>query len=191
MWECSVEHSFSKQLCEAECVWESFSIVCVNTGPRFNGWVPRCLNIRSLKIWSLWNHSKYTQLERLNENREWTSATISRRLHSHWFQAVLNWLTPPFCTMRTFVLLCLLALCHAKPYKPINIMDVLRDHDILMRDADDDDDDYDNDLFPSWDPPEPDCPFGCQCSRRVVQCSDLGKWEHLRQNSHSKLMPNK
>ncbi|XP_046882327.1 asporin [Hypomesus transpacificus] len=76
--------------------------------------------------------------------------------------------------MRTFVLLCLLALCHAKPYKPINIMDVLRDHDILMRDADDDDDDYDNDLFPSWDPPEPDCPFGCQCSRRVVQCSDLG-----------------
>lgn len=71
--------------------------------------------------------------------------------------------------MRTFLLLCLLALCHAKPYQPINIMDILRDHDILMQDTDNDDndDDDDNNLFS-------ECPFGCQCSRRVVQCSDLG-----------------
>ncbi|XP_031681675.1 asporin [Oncorhynchus kisutch] len=68
--------------------------------------------------------------------------------------------------MRGFLLLCLLALGHAKPYQPINVLDFMRDHEIMMQDADDDDDDDDNALT--------DCPFGCQCSLRVVQCSDLG-----------------
>ncbi|CAB1315667.1 unnamed protein product [Coregonus sp. 'balchen'] len=67
--------------------------------------------------------------------------------------------------MRGFLLLCLLALGHAKPYQPINVLDFMRDHEIMMQDEDDDDDDDD---FLT------DCPFGCQCSLRVVQCSDLG-----------------
>ncbi|KAJ8361054.1 hypothetical protein SKAU_G00175790 [Synaphobranchus kaupii] len=77
--------------------------------------------------------------------------------------------------MREIVLLCLLALCQAKPYEPINIMNFLRQHDIMMQDAGEDDDDS-NLLFPSRGSPptEPDCPFGCQCSLRVIQCSDLG-----------------
>lgn len=68
--------------------------------------------------------------------------------------------------MRTFLLLCLLALGHAKPYQPINLMDFLRDHDILMQDAEDDDDDDDDD-------DETGCPSDCSCSHRVVQCSDM------------------
>ncbi|KAM9525022.1 asporin [Salvelinus alpinus] len=69
--------------------------------------------------------------------------------------------------MRGFLLLCLLALGHAKPYQPINVLDFMRDHEIMMQDADDDDDDDDDNSLT-------DCPFGCQCSLRVVQCSDLG-----------------
>ncbi|KAG5835857.1 asporin [Anguilla anguilla] len=78
--------------------------------------------------------------------------------------------------MREIVLLCLLALCQAKPYEPINIMNFLRHHDIMQQDAGDDDDDDSNLLFPSKGspPPEPECPFGCQCFLRVIQCSDLG-----------------
>ncbi|KAG9337053.1 hypothetical protein JZ751_029821 [Albula glossodonta] len=83
--------------------------------------------------------------------------------------------------MREILLLCLLALCQAKPYQPINVMDILRNHDIMQQDAgeDDDDDDDNNFLFPSrsfppFTTPDPECPFACQCSLRVVQCSDLG-----------------
>ncbi|KAJ8400893.1 hypothetical protein AAFF_G00392470 [Aldrovandia affinis] len=79
--------------------------------------------------------------------------------------------------MREILLLSLLALCQAKPYQRINVMGFPRLHDIMLQDARDDDDDDDNNfLFPSRGslPPEPECPFGCQCSLRVVQCSDLG-----------------
>ncbi|KAG7478125.1 hypothetical protein MATL_G00077130 [Megalops atlanticus] len=80
--------------------------------------------------------------------------------------------------MRGIILLSLLALCQAGPYKPINVLDIMRRHDIMQQDAADDDDDDNNFLFPSWasppsDAPDPDCPFACQCSLRVVQCSDL------------------
>ncbi|XP_061076870.1 asporin [Conger conger] len=80
--------------------------------------------------------------------------------------------------MKEIVLLCLLALCRAKPYEPINIMSFLKHHDIMLQDdaAEDDDDDDGNFLFPSMSAPPHDesCPFGCQCSLRVIQCSDLG-----------------
>ncbi|KAI5093440.1 asporin [Silurus meridionalis] len=82
--------------------------------------------------------------------------------------------------MRLVLLLTLLYLCHGKPYKPINIMELMKIHDIMQQDSDgsdadddngDDDDDDDNNIEYNF---ISDCPFGCQCSRRVVQCSDLG-----------------
>lgn len=78
------------------------------------------------------------------------------------------------CTMKVLLLLALLTLCHAKPYTHINVMDFIKHHDIMQQDAgdyDDDDDDYDNyeDNFVS------DCPEGCRCSKKVLQCSDQGK----------------
>ncbi|XP_066528634.1 asporin [Hoplias malabaricus] len=84
--------------------------------------------------------------------------------------------------MRVLLLFTLLFLCHAKPYKlikpikPINIMELMKIHDIMQQDyRDDDDDDDDDDIFDDFDDNFIlDCPFGCQCSRRVVQCSDLG-----------------
>lgn len=66
--------------------------------------------------------------------------------------------------MRVFLLLCLLALGHAKPYQPVNVMDFMKNYDIMMADAHDDDDDYEDE----------DCPAGCRCSPRVIQCSDQG-----------------
>lgn len=78
-------------------------------------------------------------------------------------------------TMRVTLLLTLLFLCHGKKYKPINIMELMKIHDIMQQDSgsdeDDDDDDDDNDIGDNF---IIDCPFGCQCFRRVVQCSDLG-----------------
>lgn len=78
-------------------------------------------------------------------------------------------------TMRVILLFTLLFLCHGKPYKPINIMELLKIHDIMQQDSesddDDDDNDDDNDIEDNF---ITDCPFGCQCFRRVVQCSDLG-----------------
>uniref|UniRef100_A0A8C1Y912 Asporin (LRR class 1) n=1 Tax=Cyprinus carpio TaxID=7962 RepID=A0A8C1Y912_CYPCA len=73
--------------------------------------------------------------------------------------------------MKVLLLLTLLTLCHAKPYTPINVMDFIKDHDIMQQDAgdfddddDDDGDDYDNydDNFIS------DCPEGCRCSKKVL-----------------------
>ncbi|RXM91183.1 Asporin [Acipenser ruthenus] len=82
--------------------------------------------------------------------------------------------------MKELVLLSILALCSAKPYTPIRIMDFMKTNEIMLRDAgDDDDDDNNNSLFPtkrarSTPPPFPTCPFGCHCTMKVVQCSDLG-----------------
>lgn len=56
-------------------------------------------------------------------------------------------------------------------------MDLIKNYDIMMADSDlqnddddddDDDDDYDDD----------NCPAGCHCSPRVVQCSDQGQYTH-------------
>ncbi|XP_017305654.1 asporin [Ictalurus punctatus] len=80
--------------------------------------------------------------------------------------------------MRVILLFALLFLCHGKKYKPINIMELMKIHDIMQQDSgseedddDDDDDDNDNDIEDNF---ITDCPFGCQCLSRVVQCSDLG-----------------
>ncbi|KAI3369759.1 hypothetical protein L3Q82_024586 [Scortum barcoo] len=74
-------------------------------------------------------------------------------------------------TMRIFLLLCLLALGNAKPYQPINVMDFMKNYDIMMADSDEDDDDDDDDD----DYVDENCPAGCHCSPRVVQCSDQGQ----------------
>lgn len=57
-------------------------------------------------------------------------------------------------------------------------MELMKIHDIMQQDSgseedddDDDDDDNDNDIEDNF---ITDCPFGCQCLSRVVQCSDLG-----------------
>ncbi|XP_029455243.1 asporin [Rhinatrema bivittatum] len=83
--------------------------------------------------------------------------------------------------MKEYVLLSFLALCSAKSF-PMKSK-YMATNDIMLKDMEDDDDDDDNNaLFPikreSPTPPPfqmfPVCPFGCQCSLRVVQCSDLG-----------------
>ncbi|XP_056130318.1 asporin [Lampris incognitus] len=80
--------------------------------------------------------------------------------------------------MRALLLLCLLALGNAKPYQPINVMDFLRNYDIMMGDEEDDDDQdddvNDDDEEEEEDEQDEDCPAGCQCWPRVVQCSDQG-----------------
>ncbi|CAL8336077.1 unnamed protein product [Lota lota] len=85
--------------------------------------------------------------------------------------------------MKLFLLLCLLALGNAKPYQPINVKEFLRNYDMMMADAGDDDDD-DNNIDDDDDDEESEeekeeeevenCPAGCQCWPRVVQCSDQG-----------------
>ncbi|XP_059185883.1 asporin [Centropristis striata] len=78
--------------------------------------------------------------------------------------------------MRIFLLLCLLALGNAKPYQPINVMDFMKNYDVMMADAsdeEDDDDDHDDDDDDDYE--DENCPSGCHCSPRVVQCSDQGQ----------------
>lgn len=57
-------------------------------------------------------------------------------------------------------------------------MDFMKNYDIMMADTDDDDDDddKDNDDDDDYDDDDDDenCPAGCHCSPRVVQCSDQG-----------------
>ncbi|KAF7645540.1 hypothetical protein LDENG_00202650 [Lucifuga dentata] len=83
--------------------------------------------------------------------------------------------------MTVFLLLCLLTLGNAKPYQPINTMDILRNYDIMMADSsddsdedDNDDDDDANDLDDDDNDDDENCPAGCHCSPRVLQCSDQG-----------------
>lgn len=80
--------------------------------------------------------------------------------------------------MRAFLLLCLLALGNAKPYQPINVMDFMKNYDIMMADSDDDDDDDDDDdkddHDDDYDDEDENCPTNCHCSPGVVQCSDQG-----------------
>ncbi len=48
--------------------------------------------------------------------------------------------------MRVLLLLCLLTLGNAKPYQPINVMDFMKNYDIMMADSGDADDDDDDDV---------------------------------------------
>lgn len=50
-------------------------------------------------------------------------------------------------------------------------MDFLKNYDIMMADSDEDDNKDDND---DYDDEDDNCPSGCHCSLRVVQCSDQG-----------------
>lgn len=51
-------------------------------------------------------------------------------------------------------------------------MDFMKNYDIMMADSgEDDDDDDDGD---DYDDEDDSCPAGCQCSPKVVQCSDQG-----------------
>lgn len=58
-------------------------------------------------------------------------------------------------------------------------MDFMKNYDIMMADTDDDDDGddedaKDNDDDDDYDDDDENCPAGCHCSPRVVQCSDQG-----------------
>ncbi|XP_073700179.1 asporin [Garra rufa] len=83
--------------------------------------------------------------------------------------------------MKILLLLALLTLCHAKPYTHVNVMDFIKQHELMQQDAadydDDDDDDDDDDA--EYNDYEDDnfvsnCPEGCRCSKKVMQCSDQG-----------------
>ncbi|XP_051551401.1 asporin-like [Myxocyprinus asiaticus] len=79
--------------------------------------------------------------------------------------------------MKALLLLTLLTLCHTKPYKPINVMDFMKNNEIMQQDLgdDDDDDDGDDDDYAEYDDNfVSDCPEWCRCSKRVLQCSDQG-----------------
>lgn len=73
--------------------------------------------------------------------------------------------------MRVILLLCLLTLGNARLYQPFNITEFLKNNDIMMADSDDDDDDEDDDDYDDDD----NCPSGCHCSPKVLQCSDQGE----------------
>lgn len=59
-------------------------------------------------------------------------------------------------------------------------MEFMKNYDIMMADTDDDDDDDDDDDKDNddddddYDDDDDNCPAGCHCSPRVVQCSDQG-----------------
>ncbi|KAM6927743.1 asporin [Xenentodon cancila] len=79
--------------------------------------------------------------------------------------------------MRVLLLLCLLVLGNAKPYQPVNVMDVMKNYDIMMADSDDEDDDEEEEEEEDnadYNDEDEDCPASCRCSPRVVQCSDQG-----------------
>ncbi|XP_035007383.1 asporin [Hippoglossus stenolepis] len=88
--------------------------------------------------------------------------------------------------MRVFLLLCLLVVGNAKPYQPINIMDFMKNYDMMMADSSDDDHDHDDDDDDDddghsdeddkddLDDEDENCPATCHCSPRVMQCSDQG-----------------
>uniref|UniRef100_H3CAF3 Asporin n=1 Tax=Tetraodon nigroviridis TaxID=99883 RepID=H3CAF3_TETNG len=58
--------------------------------------------------------------------------------------------------MRVILLLCLLTLGNARLHQPFNITAFLQNNEIMMADYDEDD----------------NCPAGCHCSLKVLQCSD-------------------
>ncbi|KAL3058133.1 hypothetical protein OYC64_010337 [Pagothenia borchgrevinki] len=74
--------------------------------------------------------------------------------------------------MRVFLLLCLLAIGNAKPYEPINVMEFMKNYDVMMADSADEESDEDDDDDNDDDYEDGNCPSDCRCSPRVVQCSD-------------------
>ncbi|MEQ2291446.1 hypothetical protein AMECASPLE_013491 [Ameca splendens] len=72
--------------------------------------------------------------------------------------------------MKVLLLLCLLTLGHTKPHQTVNVMELMKNNNIMMADwGDDDDDDDDDDDYD-----DEDCPANCRCAPGVVQCSDRG-----------------
>lgn len=53
-------------------------------------------------------------------------------------------------------------------------MDYMKNYDNMMADSSDEDDDDDDDKD-DYDDEDENCPVGCHCSPRVVQCSDKGQ----------------
>lgn len=84
--------------------------------------------------------------------------------------------------MRVILLLCLLTLGRAKPYQPFNITDFLKNNEIMMADSDDEDDEDDDD--DDYDDHE-NCPAGCHCSPKVLQCSDQGESTQRARSVHA------
>uniref|UniRef100_A0A3Q2PRZ8 Asporin n=1 Tax=Fundulus heteroclitus TaxID=8078 RepID=A0A3Q2PRZ8_FUNHE len=77
--------------------------------------------------------------------------------------------------MRILLLLCLLTLGHTKPYRHVDVMELMKNNDLMMADwNDDDDDDDDDDDEDDDDYDDDDCPANCRCSPGVLQCSDQG-----------------
>ncbi|XP_051932286.1 asporin [Hippocampus zosterae] len=72
--------------------------------------------------------------------------------------------------MRVVLLLCMLTLGSSKYYQHVDVMDIMRNYDVMIADSEDDDDDNNNNYDDQYD----NCPLGCHCSPRVVQCSDQG-----------------
>lgn len=78
--------------------------------------------------------------------------------------------------MRVILLLCLLTLGNARLYQPFNITEFLKNNEIMMADSDDDDEDEDEDDEDDDDYDDDDnCPAGCHCFPKVLQCSDQGE----------------
>lgn len=84
--------------------------------------------------------------------------------------------------MKVILLLCLLTLGNAKLYQPFNIASFLKSNEIMMADSEDDDDEDDDDDDKDDDDDYDDdenCPSGCHCSPKVLQCSDQGERTQL------------
>lgn len=85
--------------------------------------------------------------------------------------------------MKVILLLCLLTLGNGKLYQPFNIASFLKSNEIMMADSEDDDDDDDDKDDDDDDKDDDDddyeedenCPSGCHCSPKVLQCSDQGE----------------
>ncbi|XP_077429412.1 asporin [Vanacampus margaritifer] len=75
--------------------------------------------------------------------------------------------------MRVVLLLCLLTLGSSHYYQHVDVMDIMRNYDVMMADSGDDDDAA-ADNINNYDDPYDSCPMGCHCTPRVVQCSDQG-----------------
>lgn len=87
--------------------------------------------------------------------------------------------SPASSTMRSACLsLLLVTACWALPFRQSGFLDFMMEDE-----AGSGTDDFKGEAAPPVGrplPPEPKCPFRCQCHLRVVQCSDLGK--HFKLN---------
>lgn len=85
--------------------------------------------------------------------------------------------------MRFVLLLCLLTLGNARVHQDFNIAAFLKNNEIMMADSDDDDDEDDDDEDADDYDDDENCPAGCHCSPKVLQCSDQGERTHSRMST--------